>query len=98
MQNIAKDELMKAWEENRVIVLPVPIGAPVYAPYQCEFEDGYMESGVDTLYLSGYSLENGCELLLTYDEKCGGEVFERKDIYLSYKKALASINKERKNE
>jgi len=62
------ERLCEAWLAGRVVVLPVPIGAPIYTIYQDEELDGSKDIGVEELHLSGYIKEDENEFYTTYDE------------------------------
>jgi hypothetical protein len=62
---------------KRIIVLPVPIGAPVFIPYRfidADVEHGEKEEGVEEAHLSGYIKKEDREFYTTYDAGCTSDI------------------------
>ena len=102
-------EIAKAEKEGRLIMLPVPIGAPVFVVYSFAEPDGSIDEGVEELRLSGYIKEGDREFYTTYDEAVGSCDFKPEDIFVTRieaEKALSTacleaeflINNEQRNE
>lgn len=92
-------QLMRLWRESRLIVLPVPIGTPVYVTYpQCTDIDGsIIPAGVKETRLSGYINETGREFYLTYDNLNSCDI-KPGDLYITREAAEAALKEARTHE
>lgn len=55
-------------EKGQMIVMPVPIGSPVYIPYRTMELDGTVAKGIDQMYLTGYIKEGTGEFYTVADD------------------------------
>ncbi|RCX20900.1 hypothetical protein DFR58_101102 [Anaerobacterium chartisolvens] len=83
-------ELAKAKEEGRIILLPVPIGGTIFVPYKYKDVDGTIESGIEEAKLSGYVKEGDKEFYTTYDER-GCNDYEPGSFYLTREEAEPAL-------
>lgn len=81
-------ELAKA--EDRLLILPVPIGGTIYVPYKYKDTDGTIEAGIEEAKLSGYVKEGDREFYTTYDE-LGTNDYDPKDIFLTREDAEKAL-------
>ncbi len=79
-------ELVKAKAEDRLLILPVPIGGTIYVPYKYKDTDGTIEAGIEEAKLSGYVKEGDREFYTTYDE-LGTNDYEPGTFHLSREEA-----------
>lgn len=89
---VGKDEIniLRAYEENRIIVLPVPIGGTIYIPYRFEDTDGTIDAGVEEARISGYVKEGNREFYTIFDE-CGASDIEPGKFYLTREAAEIAL-------
>lgn len=76
--------------DDRTIILPVPIGAPVYVPFSYDELDGSVDKGVEELHLSGYFKEGEREIYLTYDNSGICDI-KPKDLFTNREAAEAAL-------
>jgi hypothetical protein len=78
------NELIKAWEENRIVILPVPLGTPVY-----QIHKSYWPKTVN-----GSRFNAGFDVVYTYDEvEYNLSLYTRKDIYFTEEEAQKAIER-----
>lgn len=75
-------EICAAQKSERLVVLPVPIGEPIYVAYRFG-----AESGVESQLLSGYIKEGEREFFTTYEEPFGTDDVETGRAFGSYEEA-----------
>ncbi len=80
--------ICKAEREGRLVVLPVPIGKPIYLPYRM----GEL-SGVEEHFLSGYIREGEKEWYTTWEEPFGADDVAVDKAFGSYAEAEAFLEK-----
>ena len=91
MSEGTREDVEKAWNtranEDRTIVLPVPIGEKVYVPYRymesAGEEAGMVIEGVDELNLSGYIKEGDRELYATCVGNCRDVDIETGQVFIT---------------
>lgn len=84
-------ELARAKAENRLIILPVPIGEPIYVIADYSETDGAPVLEVEEMHLSGYIKEGKREFYATYDNglTCDIDIAET---FATYDDAEAALN------
>lgn len=83
--------ILQALKENRLLILPVPIGAEVYIPGSYEEIDGSTVFDIDKTKLSGYIKENDREFYTTYDENCGTMDVEKSELCTTHEEAKKKL-------
>ena len=87
-----ESDIEKAHREHRAIILPAPIGAPVYViyPEDTDTDGSTLPAGVEETRLSDYINEDGREFYLTYDNVASCDI-PVADLYTRREAAEAAL-------